>query len=136
MNTCVKSWLPTTLAALLLGCASGADIVKIGDNAWRVTTIDNTQFEVARVGTAQAIDVCVKQGKVPFFVASVQTNDMPGRHRSVMDFQCTASGSSPAAQAEARMMGFNRECAIVGYPLGSPENHKCANELSAKALTK
>ena len=132
----VNSWPLLAISALLSACATTENIVSIGDNAWRVTTIDNTQFEVARVGTAQAIDVCAKQAKVPFFVSSNQYNDMPGRHTMIMEFQCTASGSSPAAQAEARMHGFNRECAIVGYPLGSPENQKCANELSAKANAK
>src|SRR5450432_1534607 len=126
-------------AMLLLGCSTGSapvnvgtaggNLVQIGDNAWRLTTIDNTQFEAARVGTNQAIEFCAKRGQVPFF-ASVQTaNDMPARHISTMEFQCTASGSSPAAQAEAQMRGYQRDCAIAGFPLGSPENQKCAMDV-------
>ncbi len=131
-----KPWPLVAVFALLFGCATGNDIVSIGDNAWRVKTVDSTQLEVARVATSQANGLCARQGKVPFLVTSNQFNDMPGRHTMIMDFQCTASGSSPAAQAEARMHGFERECAIVGFALGSPENMKCANELSAKAGAK
>ena len=124
------------LAMTPLGCATGGDIVKIGDNAWRLTTIDNTEDEAARVGTSQAIAFCGKQGKVPFF-ASVRTfNDMPARHISTMDFQCTASGMSLEAQAEARLHGYQRDCAIAGFALGSPENLKCAMDISAKANPK
>jgi hypothetical protein len=50
-----------------------------------------------------------------------------------MEFQCTARGTSPEAQAEARMLGFRRDCAIAGFPLGSPENLKCASDVAAKA---
>jgi len=127
---------PVLLSALLLGCATGGDVVKIGDNAWRLTTIDNTVDEAARVVTSQAIAFCGKQGKVPFFSTSRTANDMPARHISTMEFQCTASGMSPEAQAEARMHGYQRDCAIAGFALGSPENLKCATEVSAKANPK
>ena len=121
---------------LLLGCASGQDLVNIGDNAWRLTTIDNTEAEAARVGRAQAIEFCAKRAQVPFFSTVRTFNDMPARHTSTTEFQCTASGSSPAAQAEARMLGFQRDCAIAGFALGSPENRKCAAEVSATANPK
>ena len=136
MCPCPKSGPLLAFSALLLGCASVANIVSIGDNAWRVTTVDYNSVEVARAGTAQAVDVCRKQGKVPFVVSSNQYNDMPARYTMIMEFQCTAAGSSPAAQAEARMLGFQRDCAIAGFTIGSPENLKCAGELSAKAGNK
>ena len=124
---------PIILSALLVGCATGGDLVHIGDNAWRLTTIDNTEAEAARVGTSQANQFCGKRGQVPFVVTVRTYNDMPARHTSVVDFQCTASGSSPEAQAEARKLGYQRDCAIAGFALGSPENLKCAADVAAKA---
>jgi hypothetical protein len=121
---------------LLLGCSTAGDLVNIGDNAWRLTTIDNTEAEAARVGTSQAIAFCGKQGKVPYYSTVRTANDMPARHISTMEFMCTAGGMSPEAQAEARMRGFQRDCAIAGFALGSPENNKCAAEVSAKAIPK
>jgi hypothetical protein len=121
---------------LLLGCATGGDLVNMGDNAWRLTTIANTDAEVARVGTSQAVALCGKQGKVPLYSAVRTTNDMPARYISTMEFICTAGGTSPEALAEARMHGYQRDCAISGFELGSPENRKCAADLSAKFNSK
>ena len=127
---------PIYFSAMLLGCATGADVVKIGDDAWRLTTIDYNATESARVATAQANEFCGKQGRVPF-VSMMQTqNDMPARYISTMEFQCTAGGTSPEALAEARMRGYQRNCAIAGFALGSPENLKCAMDISAKANPK
>jgi hypothetical protein len=136
MDAGMKKCVILVFAMALIGCSTGGDLVKIGDNAWRLTTIDNTEDEAARVGTSQAIAFCGKQGKVPFFAISRTTSDMPARHISTMEFQCTASGMSPEAQAEARMHAYQRDCAIAGFPLGSPENLKCATEVSAKATPK
>jgi hypothetical protein len=123
---------PFLLFALLLGCSTGGSMFNIGDNAWRVTAIGNTEVEATRVGKDQAIALCDKQGKVPSF-ATVQTwNDMPARHTTIMEFQCTAKGNSQEAQAEARMRGYQRDCALAGFTLGSPENIKCAADISAK----
>ena len=127
---------PILLTALLAGCSTGGDVVNIGDNAWRLTTVDNTEAEAARVGIAQANEFCGKQGKVPFYAIVRTANDMPARHISTMEFQCTAGGTSPEAQAEARMRGYQRDCAIAGFALGSPENLKCAADVSAKANPK
>ena len=121
------------LSALLYGCATGGDLVNIGDNAWRVTTIDNTEAEATRVAINQANQFCANMGKAPFYSAARVNNDMPARYKSTMEFQCTARGTSPAAQAEARMLGFRRDCAIAGFPLGSPENLQCAADVAAKA---
>ena len=121
------------VALLLIGCSTGGDLIEIGNNAWRLTAIDYNESEVARVGTSQANQFCARRGQVPFVVAVRTWNDMPARYTFVMDFQCTASGSSPAAQAEARMLGFQRDCTIAGFPIGSPENLKCAREIAAKA---
>ena len=126
----------SALTMFLLACSTSGDIVNIGENAWRLTAIDNTQSEAARVGAAKANEFCAQRGKVPF-VAMVQTaNDMPARHISTMEFQCTTRGDSPEAKVEARMHGYQRDCAIAGFDLGSPENIKCAAELSAKANPK
>jgi hypothetical protein len=127
---------PILLTALLFGCSTGGDLVKIGDNAWRLTTIDNTEAEAARVGIAQSTEFCGKQGKVPFLSIVRTANDMPARYISTMEFQCTSGGMSPEAQAEARMRGYQRDCAIAGFSLGSPENLKCAADVSAKANPK
>lgn len=118
---------------LLLGCASGGDLVPIGENAWRVTTIDNTEAEAARVAVLQADSFCAKMGKVPVNSVPRDNNDMPARHVSTMEFQCTARGNSPDAQAEARMLGYRRDCAVAGFALGSPENLKCAADVAAKS---
>ena len=136
--TAIKSMkaFPFLLSALLLGCASGGDLVNIGDNAWRLTTIDNTEAEAARVATAQSIAFCDKQGKVPFYSISRTNNDMPARYISTIEFMCTARGTSPEAQAEARVHGYQRDCAIAGYALGSPENNKCAADVAAKVNPK
>jgi 5-deoxy-D-glucuronate isomerase len=127
---------PILVAALLLGCATAADLVNIGDDAWRLTTIDNTEADAVRVGTTQAIEICGKRGKEPVIATTRTANDMPARYVSTMEFQCTARGSSPDAQAEARMRGYQRDCAIAGFTLGSPENLKCATDVSAKANPK
>jgi hypothetical protein len=138
----MKSYVIFLSALLLFGCSAGpkpvnvgtagSNLINIGDNAWQLTTIGDTEFEAARVGISQAIEFCAKQSRVPFY-STVQTwNDMPARHTSVMEFQCTTAGSSPEAQAEAQMRGYQRDCAIAGFPLGSPENQKCAKEVSAK----
>jgi hypothetical protein len=124
------------LSALLLGCSTGGDVVNIGDNAWRLTTIDNTEAEAGSVGKSQAIAFCGKQGKVPFYSISRTYTDMPARYMSTMEFMCTSGGTSPEAQAEARMHGYQRDCAIAGFALGSPENKKCAADVSAKANPK
>jgi hypothetical protein len=143
MDACVKNLMHLAVALAVVGCstspapvnvgAAGSDLVNIGDNAWRLTTIDNTEAEAARVGTNQAAEFCAKQGKAVFFASVRTANDMPARHISVMEFQCTARGNSPEAQAEARLRGFQRDCAIAGFPLGSPDNMKCAVEVAAKA---
>ena len=121
------------LFALLCGCATGGDLVNIGDNAWRVTTIDNTESEATRVAINQATKFCATMDKAPFYSVARINNDMPARYKSTMEFQCTARGTSPEALAEARMLGFRRDCAIAGFPLGSPENLKCAADVAAKA---
>ena len=45
---------PILLSALLYGCASGGDLVNMGDNAWRVMTIDTSESEARRVAVNQA----------------------------------------------------------------------------------
>ena len=104
----------------------------IGDNAWRVTAIGDTEVEATRVAKDQAIALCDKQGKVPSYATTQTWNDMPARHTTIMEFQCTAKGNSQEAQAEARMRGYQRDCALAGFTLGSPENIKCAADLSAR----
>jgi len=136
MEVSMKSHLIFVSTLLFFGCSTGGDLVNIGDNAWRLTTIDNTEAEAARVGTSQAIAFCGKQGKVPYYSTVRTANDMPARHISTMEFMCTAGGMSAEAQAEARMHGYQRDCAIAGFALGSPENSKCAAEVSAKANPK
>jgi hypothetical protein len=121
------------LSALLAGCAAGGDLVPIGENAWRVTAVDSTEAEAARVAIVQADSFCAKMGKAPINSAARTYNDMPARYISTMEFQCTARGNSPEAQAEARMLGYRRDCALAGFPLGSPENLKCAADVAAKA---
>ena len=124
---------PIVLSALLFGCASGGDLVNIGENAWRVTAIDNSESEAVRVAVNQATKYCGNIDKAPFNSAPSIINDMPARYVSTMEFQCTARGTSPEARAEARMLGFRRDCAVAGFPLGSPENLKCADDVAAKA---
>ena len=124
---------PILLSALLYGCASGGDLVNIGENAWRVTTIDNSESEATRVAVNQATKFCGNMDKAPFNSPARIINDMPARYVSTMEFQCTARGTSPEALAEARMLGFRRDCAVAGFPLGSPENLKCAGDVAAKA---
>ena len=133
MAASMKTCSLIAAALLLAGCATGGDLIEIANNAWRLTAIDYNETEVARVGASQANQFCARRGQVPFVVAVRTWNDMPARYTFVMDFQCTASGSSPAAQAEARMLGFQRDCTIAGFPIGSPENLKCAREIAAKA---
>ena len=120
-------------SALLAGCAAGGDLVPIGENAWRVTTIDNTGAEAARVAIVQADSFCAKMGKTPIYSVTRTYDDMPARYNSTMEFQCAPRGNSPEAQAEARMLGFRRDCAIAGFALGSPENLKCAADVAAKS---
>lgn len=124
---------PFLLSLLLYGCATGGDLVNIGDNAWRVTTIDNTEAEATRVAINQANKFCANMDKAPFYSAARINNDMPARYKSTMEFQCAPRGTSPEAQTETRMLGFRRDCAIAGFPLGSPENLKCAADVAAKA---
>ena len=124
------------VATLLLGCATGGDLVNIGTDAWRLTTIDNTEAEAARVGITQAIAFCGKQGKDPFYSTVRTANDMPARHISTMEFMCTARGMSPEAQAEARLHAYQRDCAIAGFALGTPENSKCAADVSFRVNPK
>ena len=61
---------------------------------------------------------------------------MPARHVSTMEFQCAPRGNSLEAQAEARMLGYRRDCAIAGFALGSPANLKCAADVAAKSSPK
>ena len=124
------------LAALLAGCAAGGDLIPVGENAWRVTTIDNTEAEAARVAILQADSFCAKMGKVPVTSVPRDDNDMPARHVATMEFQCTARGNSAEALAEARTLGYRRDCAVAGFALGSPENLKCAADIAAKASPK
>jgi hypothetical protein len=121
------------LSALLAGCATGSDLVPIGENAWRVTTVDTSDAEAERVGVLQAEKFCAKLGQTPVVSLPQTYNDMPTRHVSTMVFQCAPRGNSPEAQAEARMLGYRRDCALAGFPLGSPENLKCAADVAAKA---
>jgi hypothetical protein len=124
---------PILLSALLLGCATGGDLVSIGENAWRVSTFDSNEPEAARVGVVQADQFCAKLGKVPIYSVARIYNDMPARYVSTMEFQCAPRGNSPEAQAEARMLGYRRDCALAGFALGSPENLKCAADVAAKS---
>jgi len=121
------------LIALLCGCATSGDLVNIGENAWRVKTIDNTESEATRVAVSQATRFCGNMEKAPLASPASTYTDMPARYITTMEFQCTARGTSPEALAEARMLGFRRDCAIAGFPLGSPENLKCASDVAAKA---
>ena len=124
---------PILLSALLYGCATGGDLVNIGENAWRVTTTDSTESGATRVAVNQATKFCGNMDKAPLYSPARMNNDMPARYISTMEFQCTARGTSAEAQAEARMLGFRRDCAVAGFPLGSPENLKCASDVAAKA---
>jgi hypothetical protein len=124
---------PLLLSALLLGCATGGDLIPIGENAWRVTTVDSNEAEAARVGIVQADRFCARLGKAPIYSAARTNNDMPARYVSTMEFQCAVQGNSPEALAEARTLGYRRDCAIAGYALGSPENLKCAADVAARA---
>ena len=121
------------VTVLLVGCATGGDLIPIGENAWRVSTIDNTEADAARMAVLQADSFCAKLGKVPVTSAPQIYNDMPARYNSTMEFQCAPRGNSPEAQAEARMLGYRRDCAIAGFALGSPENQKCAADVAAKS---
>lgn len=129
-----RAMLLSTL--LLFACATGRDFEVIGENAYRVTTVDNTEAEAARVAINQADLYCAKMGKAPVYSSSRQNNDMPARHILTMEFQCTSRGSSPQAQAETQMLELRRDCSIAGYPLGSPENIKCAADIAAKSRPK
>ena len=124
---------PILLSALLYGCATGGDLVNIGENAWRVTTIDNSESQATRVAVNQATKFCGNLDKSPLYSPARIYSDMPARYVSTTEFQCAARGTSPEALAEARMLGFRRDCAIAGFPLGSPENLKCAADVAAKA---
>ena len=129
----MKSRAILLTTTLLLGCATGGDLVSIGENAWRVTTVDNTEAEAARVGVVQADRFCAGMGKASINSPARTVNDMPARHISTMEFQCTARGNSPEAQAEARMLGYRRDCALAGFALGSPENLKCAADVATRS---
>ena len=132
----IKTLFLIAAALPQLGCATGGDLVPIGENAWRVTTIDNTEAEAARVAILHADSFCAKLGKVPVTSVPRDNNDMPARHVATMEFQCTARGNSPEALAEARTLGYRRDCAVAGFALGSPENLKCAADIAAKASPK
>jgi hypothetical protein len=121
------------LFVLLAGCATGGDLVPLGDSAWRVTTIDNTGAEAERLGIVQADRFCAKMGKTPVYSPPRTYDDMPARYNSTLEFQCAPRGNSPDAQAEARVLGYRRDCAIAGFALGSPENLKCAADIAAKS---
>ena len=120
------------IAILLTGCAGGASLVEIGDNVWRVSGIDYIDTDSQRIASDQAKAFCAKRGQVPYVLTSRLTNDMPARYNATIEFQCMAGGTSPAALAEARLLGFQRDCYIAGFPLGTPQNMKCALEVSAK----
>ncbi len=133
MPSPVTAYARLAFALILAGCASGASVIEIGDNAWRLAAIDYTPADATRIATDQVIAFCAKRGQVPYFAFSRVSNDMPGRFNATMEFQCTAGGSSPAAQAEALLRGYQRDCAIAGFPLGSQPNMNCALEISSKA---
>jgi hypothetical protein len=133
MGVGMKSHAIILSATLLLGCATGGDLINIGENAWRVTTIDSTEADAARVSAVQANEFCAKMGKASINSLSRTYGDMPARYVSTMEFQCTARGNSPEAQAEARMLGYRRDCALAGFALGSPENLKCAADVATKS---
>ena len=124
------------LAFLLAGCASGGSVVEIGDNAWRLAAIDYTEGDATRLATDQVKEFCAKRGQVPYVVMTRTVNDMPARYNSTIEFVCTAGGTSAAAQAEWIQRGYQRDCAIAGFPLGTPPNMKCAMEISAKVKSK
>ena len=132
----MKSCAIVVSVTLLLGCSTGGDLVNLRGDAWQVTAVDNTAFEAARVGLAQANNFCAKTGQYAFIAIERTNNDMPARHIYTINFQCTARGNSPEAQAEYRIRGFQRDCAIAGFALGSPENLKCAADVSANANPK
>jgi len=124
---------PVLLSVLLAGCAAGGDLIPIGENAWRVTALDNSEADAARVAVLQADSFCGKLGKQPVYSAPRTFSDMPARYNATMDFQCAPRGSSPEAQAESRRLVYQRDCAIAGFALGSPENMKCAADVAAKS---
>ena len=132
----MKSCVIVVSAMLLLGCSTGRDLVNLRGDAWQITAVDNTAFEAGRVGLAQANNFCAKTGQAAFIAIERTNNDMPARHIYTIDFQCTARGMTPEAQAEYRMRGYQRDCAIAGFALGSPENLKCAADVSANANPK
>ncbi len=132
INVCVG----LVCAAVLLGCVSAGGPVNLRGDAWQVTAIDYTAFGAARVGLAQANDFCAKRGQSAFIAIERTNADMPAHHIYTIDFQCTARGNSPEANAEYRMRNFQRDCAIAGFDLGSPENIQCANTLAEKASPK
>ncbi len=136
MDSGIKASLGLVCAALLLGCASAGGPVNLRGDAWQVTAIDNTPMEAARVGLAQANGFCAKTGQSAFIAIERTNADMPAHHIYQIEFQCTARGNSPEAQAEYRMRNLQRDCAIAGYDLGSPENIQCANTLAARAAPK
>jgi len=123
-------------AILLVGCSSAGGPVNLRGDAWQVTAVDNTAFEAARVGLAQANDFCAKSGQSAVIAIERTNADMPARHIYTIDFQCTARGNSPEAQAQYRMRMFQRDCAIAGFDLGSADNIQCAATLAEKSAPK
>ncbi len=130
-----KAYPSIAVLLILAGCA-GPDVVEIGANAWRLAAIDYNLAGATRVATEQVAEFCAKRGQVPYYTFSRISNDMPARYNATIEFQCTAGGSSPAAQAEALLRGYERDCAIAGFPLGTPQNMKCAREISGKVNAK
>ncbi|MEO8344332.1 MAG: hypothetical protein ABI607_01440 [Betaproteobacteria bacterium] len=128
----MNGYLLAAFAIFLVGCAGGASLVAIGDSAWRVSGIDYVDTDAQRIASDQAKAFCAKRGQIPYVMKSRLTNDMPARYNASIEFQCMAGGTSPAALAEARLLGYQRDCYIAGYPLGTPQNMKCALEVSAK----
>ncbi len=131
--TCpTQAYRHLALALLLAGCASGGSVIEIGDNAWRLAAIDYTEADATQLAADQVKEFCAKRGQVPFVVMTRTVNDMPGRYNSTIEFVCTAGGTSAAALAEWTQRGYQRDCAIAGFPIGTPQNMKCAMEISAK----
>jgi hypothetical protein len=134
MDAVMRSRAILLFSTLLLGCATGSDLVNLRGDAWQVTAFDDySAAQAAKIGLAQANAFCAKSGQTAFIAIERTDNDMPGRYIYTGDFQCTARGGTPDAQAEYRMRGYQRDCAIAGYALGSPENLKCAADVAAKS---
>jgi hypothetical protein len=134
MDAGMKSRAILLSSTLLLGCVAGSDLVNLRGDAWQVTAFDDySGAQAAKIGLAQANAFCAKSGQTAFIAIERTDSDMPGRYVYTADFQCTARGMSPDAQAEYRTRGYQRDCAIAGFALGSPENLKCAADVAAKS---